>query len=172
MRKLSSALLATLLMSLPAMAAVKVGVVNFPRALQETAQGQAAKAALEKEITEKKKKLDEERVALEKEQEAFQKGAAVMAEKARNEKGLALQKKIGAWQEAAQRAQVEMQQREGEATRPIVENLRKLISEVGRRRGLDLVLEQNSVLFALETQDVTDELIKLYDEKNPASKKK
>src|SRR5690606_34485713 len=83
-----------LVSSLSARAAeVSVGVVNFQRAMQEVKHGQSAKASLEKQVETKRKEIEKLKKEVQKLGEDFQKSAAVLSEKARQEKGMAVQEK-------------------------------------------------------------------------------
>ncbi|MBS1984079.1 MAG: OmpH family outer membrane protein [Bdellovibrionales bacterium] len=169
MRK--SIVTATLLMSSLALSAnafaMKVGIVNLQRALQETKKGKSAKATLEKEVEEKKKKIDTERSALQKATEEFQKKSAVMSEKARNQKGMEMQQKIAQFQEFVQKSQQEVQGRDSELTKPVLDGLRATVADIAKKHKVDLVFEENTsgMLYSEEKVDLTDDLIKAYDNK-------
>jgi len=155
----------------------KVGVIDIQRAMFETKRGKAAKARLEKEAQDIEKRIQGERAAIQKEAEEFDKKAAVMNEKARMEKGRGIQKKMEELQQKAQGSQVDFQRKNEEAFRPIVDGLRQVVGEIARRRSLDMVFENNSsnvglapgstLIWALDRSDITEEAIKVYDEKNP-----
>jgi len=149
-------------------AEVSVGLVNFQKALQETKRGQSAKASLEKEVDSRRKAVEKLQTEVQKMNEDFQKKAPVLSEKARVEQGSKIQQKLAQLQEMQQKAQMELQGKEAELTRPIIEGLRALIPEVSRKRKLDLVFESSSgvMLYATSQTDITEELIRLYDEKN------
>lgn len=149
-------------------AEVSVGTVNFQKALQEVNRGKSAKAALEKEVDARRKEVEKLQTEVQKLNEDFQKKAAVLSEKARIEQGTKIQQKIGQMQELQQKAQGELQQKEAELTRPIIEGLRALIPELSRKRKLDLVFEGSSgvLLYSTNQTDITEELIRLYDDKN------
>jgi outer membrane protein len=169
MKILQKVLASAVLVSAAAQAApLKVGVVNFQRALQEVKQGKDAKASLEKEVGAKKKQIEKMQAEIQKLNEEFQKKAAVMSEKARADKGMEIQQKIAVYQETVQKSQMEFQQREAELTRPILERLRGLVPELSRSRELDLVFEAASgvLLYSTNQTDVTEELIRIYDSKN------
>ena len=146
----------------------KVGVVNLQRALQETKKGKAAKATLEKELEDKKKKVEAERTAIQKASDEFQKKSSVLSEKARNQKGGELQQRMASFQELVQKSQAEIQGREAEMTRPILEGLRTMIGDIAKKKSVNMVFEENTsgLLFAKEKVDITEDLIKAYDAKN------
>ncbi len=159
----------TFLTTTAAQAAIKVGVIDLQKALQSSKKGKAAKSAYEKEFLAKKKNIESEQEKIRKLSEEFQKKSLALSEKARAEKGMEIQQKIAAWQELVQKSQAEMQAREGEMTRPILEGLRSVASELGKKKSFEMVFEANSsgLIFAADRSDFTDELIKAYDEKNP-----
>ena len=152
-----------------ARAEVKVGLVDLQKALQEVKKGRSAKSSLEKEFQEKKKKIEAEQSAIKKDSDEFQKKSSLMAEKARVEKGTKIQQRMSAWQELVQKSQIDIQGREAELTRPILDGLRAMIPDLARKKKLDLVVEQNTggLLYAVDKSDLTEELIRAYDEKNP-----
>ncbi len=155
----------------------KVGVLDMQKAMFEVKRGKSAKNSLQKEAEEKEKIVEKEQTAIRKLSEDFQKKAAHMNDKARMEKGAELQKKIEDLQRTAQGYQAEFQKKNEDAFRPLVEGLRALIPEVARRRKLDMVFENNTqspglapgstLVYAVDKTDITEEAIKLFDEKNP-----
>lgn len=149
-------------------AEINVGLVNFQKALQETSRGKNAKASLEKEVESRRKEIEKIQTEVQKMNEDFQKKAPVLSEKARVEQSTKIQQRIGQMQELQQKSTAELQQKEGELTRPIIEGLRALIPELSRKRKLDLVFEGSSgvLLYSTNQTDITEELIRLYDEKN------
>lgn len=164
---LLSSFVASVTLSSTAAFADKIGVVNLQRALQECKRGKAAKAALEKEVEDKKKKIDGERSSIQKATEEFQKKSAVLSEKVKTEKGVELQGRMQAFQELVQKSQAELQGREQELTKPILESLKTLIGTIAKKDGVKAVFEESTsgLLFAEEKVDLTEKLIKAYDAK-------
>lgn len=148
--------------------AFKVGVVDLQKALQDSKKGKAAKANLEKEFQAKKKEIDKQQESLRKMSEEFQKKSLVLSEKARAEKGMELQQKMGAWQELVQKSQSDIQAKEAEMTRPLIDGLRAQLNDLAKKKDVDVVYEANAgMLYAKDRVEMTEELVKLYDEKNP-----
>jgi len=157
--------------------AMKVGTVDLQKALQEVKKGKEAKGALEKEFNERKAKIEGEQASLRKAQEDLEKLAKNMAinQSAKEKKISEFQQRAAAFQELVQRSQSEMQGREAELTRPIIEGLRDLVPTVAKSRKMDLVFEANSVgptgvasnplLYAEDKYDLTADVIKAFDEK-------
>lgn len=175
---LSAGLFAALTTGSVCASSLKVGTVDLQKALQEVKKGKDAKSTLEKEFNERKAKIEAEQSTLKKTQADLEKLASnvTLSQSAKDKKIAEFQKKAAAFQELVQRSQMEMQAREVELTRPIVEGLRGLVSEVAKNKKMDLVFEANSVgptgvasnplLFAEEKVDLTPDVIKAYDSKN------
>ncbi len=147
---------------------VNVGIVNFQKALQEVQSGKTAKSNLEKEVTKKRTKVESLQKEVQKMSDTFQKKMSILSEKARTEEGMKIQQKAGELQALQQQSQMELQQKELELTKPIIEGLRGLIPELARKRKLDFVFEASAgvLLYSKSQTDITEELIALYDEKN------
>lgn len=148
--------------------AIKIATVDMQHALQTVDAGKKAKAQLEKEFNAKKKELQGEEASIKKMGEEFKKQAAVMNDDARAKKQGELQERIMKFQETTQRSQAEIQQKERDLTQPIIGKLRKLIGEMAKSKNYTLVLEknENTVLYSLEKDDLTEEVVKAFDKAN------
>lgn len=147
--------------------ALKIGVVNFQKALNEVEQGKKAKAALKAEFDAKQKKLDLQQDELKKIREDLDKQKVVLSqeslkekEKSFGEKYLALQQNMGNYQK-------ELVGRESKLTSQILQNLRGIVGEIGQKEKFTLIVEnsQDAVLYAESTEDLTDRIISLYNKR-------
>lgn len=148
--------------------ALKIGYVNMRRALNECKAGKEAKDTLEKSIKDKQDTLDKEKTTLEEMQADFEKKASLLSEKAKQEKQEEFQKKLQEYQKLLADAQKDINQKEAEVTKKIIDEMRDLVAEIGKKEGYTLIFEETeiSVLFAKEGLDLTDEVIKKYDAKS------
>lgn len=144
---------------------LKIGTVDMQRALQTVDAGKKAKAQLEKEFNLKKKDLQAEEAAIRKMGEEFKKQSLVMNDEARAKKQGEIQERIMRFQESTQRSQAEIQQKEHDLTQPIIVKLRSLIADIAKQKGYTLVLEknENTVLYSLEKDDLTADVIGQYN---------
>lgn len=178
---LSAGLCGALLIANAVQAAdIKVATVDVQKALQEVKKGRDAKTALEGEFNAKKKKIEDEQNALKKTQEDLEKATknVALSQPAREKKVADFQRRAQAFQELVQRSQGEMQQREVELTKPIIEGIRSVVTEVAKKRKIAMVFEANSaapnsggvasnpLLYAEDKSDITQDVINAYDEKN------
>ncbi len=144
-----------------AAAEVKIGTVDMQKALQSVDSGKKAKAQLEKEFNAKKKELQGEETSIRKATEEFKKQSLVMSDEARAKKQGELQERIMKFQELTSRSQMEIQQKEKELTQPLINRLKGIIADLAKKGDYSVVLEksENSVLFSLEKDDLTSEVI-------------
>ena len=77
-------------------------------------------------------------------------------------------------QKEAAESQMDLQKRERELTKPIIDQLRAIIEGVGKEKGLTLILEKNegAVLFAQGGEDLTQIVIERFNSQTKSSKKK
>lgn len=154
--------------SASASAEVRIGTVDMQKALQTVDAGKKAKAQLEKEFNKKKQELQTEEAAIRKMGEEFKKQSLALSEDARAKKQAELQERVMKFQEVTARSQQEIQQKEQDLTRPIITKLRALIEEMSKEKGYTVVLEknENTVLFSLEKDDLTADIVKAFDKKS------
>lgn len=147
--------------------AVRIGMVEMQKALQTVEAGKKAKADLEKQFNAKKKELQTEEAAIKKITEDFKKNSLVLSDDARAKKQNEIQERIMKFQQYTQQSQFEIQQKERDMTAPIIEGLRALIQETAKSKGYTMVLEKNeaTVLYSLDKDDLTAEVIAAYDKK-------
>ena len=150
---------------------LKIGTVDMQKALQTVDAGKKAKNELEKEFNAKKKSLQTEENALKKMSEDFKKQSLAMNEEARNRKQAELQERIMKFQEMTAKSQSEITQKQHDLTEPLVVKLKSTIGDIAKKKTYTIVLEknENSVLYSLDKDDITDEVISTFDKSNKSS---
>ncbi len=148
--------------------AVKIATVDMQKALQTVDAGKSAKSKLESEFNAKKKELQAEEASIKKMGEEYKKQAAVMNDDARAKKQGEIQERIMKFQETTARSQAEIQQKERDMTQPIIVKLRSIVGDVAKAKSYTIVLEknENTVLYSLEKDDLTQEVIGLFNKQN------
>lgn len=144
---------------------MKIATVDLQKAIQTVDAGKKAKAQLEKDYNTKKKDLEAEETHLRKMIEEFKKQSLVMSDEARAKKQAELQERGLKFEELKQRSTMDLQQKEQELTRPLVTKLRGVISDLAKQKGYTLILEknENTVLFSLDKDDLTDDVISTFN---------
>ena len=167
MRRLTLALILplTLLAAKAAHAEHKIGYVDVQRAVQEVEEGKQARARLKGEVEERRRQLDGKKAELTKLQGDYEKQAAVLSEDAKRKKQEELQKKLVEAQQSAQEMQEELSGKEQEAMSSISKRMLQIVAEVSDKDGLAFVLDKSALLYAPNSADVTNEVIRAYNDK-------
>ncbi len=169
------ALAGLLLAAAPAAAAdLKIGYVDFRRALNEVEEGKAAKASLKRDFDEKQKVLDKDKADLERMQAEFEKQAAVLSEDAKRDKAVEIQRRMQEAQGRLMSFQKELSEREGEVTRSIIDKMEALTREVADAEGFTVVFEKGNagIVVAPPSLDLTNEVVRKYNAKYKAGAEK
>ncbi len=170
MRNTLTALLVPVVLALApaARADTKIAVVDFQRAGNECDEGKAANAALAKAEEEKMKPIKDKQAEFETLRADYEKQAAVLSPEAKQQKGLELQKKSDEMQQLYVQAQKDLQQKNMELIKLLGDRVRSVVREIADRDGIQLVVDQTSVVYAPDALDITNEVIRKYNSKFPA----
>ena len=146
----------------------KIAFVDMPKALQTVEAGKKARASLEKEANSKKKSLQDEDAQIKKMIDEFKKKSLAMSDDARMKKQQEIQERAMRFEELKMRTQGELEQKQAELAEPIVNKLRDILSELAKSKGYTAVIEKNKnvVLYSLDKDDLTNELIERYNKAN------
>lgn len=155
--------------SSPAFADLKVGYVDLQRALMEVGEGQQAKAKLKGEIDKKKAEFEGEQKKLREDGMVLDRQASAMSEEVRIEKMKQLQARVMAISEKGQKLQTEFVEKERGELKKIFDRMDPIVAAIARREGLVMVFEKtdSGLVFAESNLDVTNELVRTYNEKYP-----
>lgn len=152
-----------------ARAELKLGYVDFQRAIKEVEEGKITGAALKKEADEKQKQLNARMEELRKLQEDFQKQAQILTPEARAAKAAEVERKTMETQEIYVKLQQELSAKEREAMRPLADRLTAVTREIAEADGFTMIFDRESagLVYAPAALDLTNELIRKYNAKFP-----
>ncbi len=150
---------------------VKLGYVDLQRALNEVEEGAAAKAALKKEFDEKQKQLDAKQNELKALKDELDSRGSLMKPEVKQDKLNELQKKLMETQQTYAQLQGELSKREADATGEIFKKMGVIMQTMGESQGYTLIVEKSAVLYAKPALDLTNELIRRYNDAYGAKKK-
>jgi outer membrane protein len=147
-------------------AGTRIGYVDVQRVIVRSVAGVAAREQLEREKVTMQKDVDNRRVEVDKLREELDKKGLVLSAEARREKEETLQRKVRDLRRLAEDLEKELQKKEQQATQRILQELTGIIEKMGKERGFLLIVERRSggVIYGDPEGDVTDEVIKLYDQ--------
>jgi len=145
--------------------AFKAAYIDMQKAIQSTKAGKSAKTKLEAEFKKKSADLKKKEEKIKKEAEDFQKKAAVYSDTVRAEKQDALRKKMMAFQQELGQSQTNIQKKEREMTKPILDKIQQVIGKVAKEKGFSMIFEkaEHSVMWADNALDITDTVVKKFE---------
>jgi outer membrane protein len=144
----------------------RIGYVDVQRVIVRSVAGVAAREQLEKDKVAMQKDVDNRKVEVDKLREEMEKKGLVLSAESRREKEETLQRKVRDLRRLAEDLEKELQKKEQAATQKILQELTGIIEKMGKERGFLLIVERRSggVIYGDPEGDVTDEVIKLYDQ--------
>ena len=142
-----------------------IAVVDMQRVLTASKEGQRAQKAYEIEVKKAQESVDKKKGEYESLKKAFDKQRDSLNQQAKAQKEEEL---IGIEKEVArsfQDAKEQLKRKNMTLVASLVKDIRKTVDEVGNSEGYMMILDKNSpgVLFASETNDITDKVIELYN---------
>jgi len=149
----------------------KLGVVDLQRALNEVEEGATAKKNLKKEFDEKQKQLDAKQNELKKLKDELDAQMTMMTPEKKAERVADLQKKLLEVQQLYMGLQQDLTKREGEATAQIFQKMGVILSQMGEEQGFFAIVEKTAVPYFRPSLDVTNELIRRYNDSYGKKKK-
>jgi outer membrane protein len=143
---------------------IKIGVVDLQRALNEVAAGAVAKKKLKAEFDDKQKALDAKQNELKAMKDELDARGSMMKPEAKQEKVAELQKRLLEVQQTYFQMQQELSKKEADATGDIFKKMNTILQTMGQSEDFDLVVEKSAVIYSKNHLDLTNELIRKYNE--------
>jgi len=147
-------------------AATRVGFVDIQRVLARSAAGVAAREQLEKEKAVMQKQVDAQRAELEKLKDELDKKGQLLSAEARREKQETLERKVRDARRLVDDLQGSLQRKEEAMLGKVLQDVGGLVQKIGKEKGYAIVLERqrSSLLYASAEADLTDDVIRAYDD--------
>jgi outer membrane protein len=152
----------------------RVAYVDVQRVLARSAAGVAAREQLEREKATMQKEMDGKRVELEKLREEIDKKGALMAPDARRDKQDQFDRKRRDAARLADDFQKELEKKEQGLLAKVLQDVQGVVDRVGKQRGFHMIVERQraGVIYAAPEADITDEVIRAYDQEAGTKGKK
>lgn len=147
--------------------AQKIGYVDLQRALNMSTVGQKARDEISGKFEGYQSELASRQEELKKLKEDLEKQSILLSEDARAQKERDFQRKLKDFQRYAKDVEEELQQKDAFHTRQILEELQKIIGDIGKKEGYTVILErtESSVLYGDSDVDLTDKVIDVLNSK-------
>jgi outer membrane protein len=142
----------------------KIGVIDFQKVISESVAGKKVQG----EIQQKGRQMESELQELAKEIEELDKqlarDAMVMSREKRQEKQRELEIKKYDLQSLQKDYESEFRQLQSKMVAKLQEEILKLAEEIGKKEGYLLIIEKNAAVYYPSSIDMTDEVIRKYNE--------
>lgn len=144
---------------------LKIGLVDFQKALNEVEEGKAAKARLKSEFDQKQKTLDALQNDLKTLKDTLEKQKLVLSQDAMKQKETEYRDKFIELQKKLAEFRGELQQKEAEYTGTIITNMRQIVQQIGAQDKFTIIFErgQDSILYSPTATDLTPKVIAAYN---------
>ena len=155
------------LLALPVIvsAELKIGFVNMVEIMEKSPQAEAARKALEKEFSDRDKKLTAVRDEILKLEETLKKDGAIMSEKRRANLEKEIQNKKREYNRQQDELREDFNIRRNEELGKLQKYVHEVVLEVAKSENYDLVVTQ-PVVFASNRIDMTQRVLQKMQESN------
>jgi len=154
--------------------ATRVGFIDLSRVLARSAAGVAAREQLEKEKVSMEREMETKRQGLEKLREELEKKGPLMTADARREREDQLERQRREATRLADDFQRELARKEQQLAQRVLQEIAHVVDRVGKQKGYYLIVERRGagILFAVPDADLTEEIIRAYDQESATKGKK
>lgn len=150
-------------MSIPTQALAaetKIGVVDMRKVVATSTQAKSMMEKLQQEFKPREEKIINAEKALKEKSEKLQRNAAIMGESEKSK----LERELVSGQRDLQRMQEEFREdstaRYQEEMQKLLEQVKKVVNEIANKEKYDIILHQDTNLFASSQVDITDKVVK------------
>jgi len=150
----------------PALAQVKIGVVDLQTAVASTKAGKSAKEKLEKLAKKKQKELDDKVAAITKMEDELKAQLPVMSEAGKQDMIKKYREAGMELQELYVKNQQYMAKKKAEMLEPILQKMGSIIQDLALSDGYTVILDRSegTVLYFEPATDLTPRIIKAYND--------
>ncbi|MBN2705789.1 MAG: OmpH family outer membrane protein [Deltaproteobacteria bacterium] len=142
----------------------KFGYIDLQKLMALSAQGQIAKEKMQAKQEELRAELQNKQTQIAGAKEELERQGMMLSPEKRTEKESDYQKMVRDFKIFVSDSEKEMKALEGEFLKKMLKELEVVTAEFGKKGNFQLILEKRSgIIYADESRDVTDDLLKAYD---------
>lgn len=152
----------------------KVAIINVTAAIAETSEGKKAIAEMQTKFNPRKTALEQKQSAIQAKQDQMKKGSATMSDDAKAQLARTIDADQKSFQRDVEDLNADVDQENNRIMQEIGNKMMAIIDQYAVQNGIAVVLDvsnqQNTtVLWASTAVNITQDLIKLYDQAHPAT---
>jgi len=145
---------------------LKIGCVDLQRVIETSDIGKKLKNDIQQEIEKAKQKLTEKDQELKKLREMLDRQSFAMNEDVKQEKLKEFQTKARELERLTTDSEDDLKQRFTVKQQKLIQDVMDVVKQYGKEKGYSIILEKGlTVIYAIDSFDVTDEVIKIFNEK-------
>jgi outer membrane protein len=119
----------------------------------------------DKQLETKKEKIKESLEAREKEIQKIQSRLEVLKEDKQEEERAKLQEKMEEYRDVRQKEFTDIKKERDEMMKDIIEDIDQTVKDYAKKNKYDLVVNGNSILYGVESSDLTDKILTIINKK-------
>lgn len=150
---------------------LEMAYVDAQKVLDGTKAGRQAKETMEEFTKSRQKIIDLEESEIKRLQEDLARQGTILSPEARREKEESLQRKFMDYQKKVSELTKELQSKKRDILEEFNKGLEEIVKRIAEKNGYTFVFDRNSeggvLLYAAQSLDITDEVIKEYDKTAP-----
>jgi outer membrane protein len=151
----------------------KVAIIHVQNAILSTKDGQKAQAELQTQFNPRKQQIEKKQADIQALQDQMKKGSATMSDDAKNKIARDIDNGQKSLQRDSEDFESDVQQAEGKIMQDLGQKMMDVIIKYATQNGFAMVVDvsnpQTPVLWADPAVDITNEIVKLYDQAHPGT---
>ncbi len=153
----------------PAGTLQRIAYIDVQRVLARSAAGVAAREQLEREKATMQKEMDTKRQELDKLREELEKKGPLLTPDVRRDKQEQFERKRRDAARTMDDFQKELEKKEALLLQKVLQDVSGVIERIGKEKGYYLIVEKRGagVIYAAPEADLTDEIIRAFDQQGP-----
>lgn len=165
MKKLSALIMTLVLLLSPVTFAAttatpKIGIINVAKIMSESKQASKARDELKKKFSSRQAELAKLQDKVKAAQDKLNRDKAVMAKKELQKLSDQFENDRRELQRKQQAFMQDLQAEQNSLMRDLSEEINKIVKDVASKGKYDLIIQRDQVVFASESIDITDEVLK------------
>ncbi|MFO0751897.1 MAG: OmpH family outer membrane protein [Thermodesulfovibrionales bacterium] len=147
-----------------ALADTKIGFVDLDKAANESEEGKKAISGLKEFMSSKQAAVSEKGKAIEKMKADLEKQSSIISADAKRSKVEEIERAERDFQRMVSDVNVELEKKRRELTESVYKEILSIVDTIGQEGKYDAILPAQSVMYGNKTLDMTDTVIKKYNE--------
>lgn len=156
--------LAAMFCGVSSAAEIKLGYINLRKVESDSIAGKKALKVLENLVKDKQAQIEQRKEEIQKMQAELDKQSAVISADERSRRQDKIQRAYKDYQRFGSDSQDELSRKKEEMASKMFDEVTAVINKYGKEEGYTLILDRSVVLYAPQAVDVTDKIIKAYND--------